>query len=113
MGPTYLVLMAMTLVTCLFFHLLLKWKNYRYQRCGDVLPPGSMGVPLLGEMLQYFTQSSSHELHPFFKRRLERYSPIFRTSLFGQNIIGSLDPELNNYVFQRGKPLRCGSQTHS
>uniref|UniRef100_I1PE11 Uncharacterized protein n=1 Tax=Oryza glaberrima TaxID=4538 RepID=I1PE11_ORYGL len=36
------------------------------------LPPGSRGLPLLGESLEFFARSPSLELLPFLKQRLER-----------------------------------------
>uniref|UniRef100_A0A453LCQ9 Cytochrome P450 87A3 n=1 Tax=Aegilops tauschii subsp. strangulata TaxID=200361 RepID=A0A453LCQ9_AEGTS len=69
------------------------------------LPPGSRGLPVLGETLQFFAGSPSLQLHPFFKRRLERYGPIFRTNLIGVDLIVSLDAELNNVVFQQDERL--------
>ncbi|KAF8702815.1 hypothetical protein HU200_032648 [Digitaria exilis] len=60
-----------------------------------------MGLPLLGETLRFFVQSPSLDMFPFFQRRLEKYGPIFKTNLVGNDLIVSLDPELNNYVFQQ------------
>ncbi|KAL6863739.1 hypothetical protein ACP4OV_016642 [Aristida adscensionis] len=100
MEAALLVLMGVTLTTILFFHLLLlRWKNRRSRQFAT--PPGSMGLPLLGETLQFIARSSSLGLRPFFKRRLERYGPIFKTNLLGENMIVSVDPELNNYVFEQ------------
>ncbi|KAL6643923.1 hypothetical protein ACP70R_018689 [Stipagrostis hirtigluma subsp. patula] len=101
MENAHFVLLCLTLITVWLFRLLLKCKNSQHRQYGTSLPPGSMGLPLLGETLQYITQCSSPELHPFFKQRLERYGPIFKTNLIGQNMIVSLDRELNNYVFQQ------------
>jgi cytochrome P450 family 26 subfamily A len=42
-----------------------------------MLPPGSRGLPLLGETLEFFAASPTLELVPFFKRRLERYMYIY------------------------------------
>uniref|UniRef100_A0A0D3FM05 Cytochrome P450 n=2 Tax=Oryza TaxID=4527 RepID=A0A0D3FM05_9ORYZ len=69
------------------------------------LPPGSRGLPLLGESLEFFARSPSLELLPFLKQRLERYGPIFRTNIIAQDMIVSLDPELNNLVFQQEERL--------
>uniref|UniRef100_A0A0E0FBD5 Cytochrome P450 n=1 Tax=Oryza meridionalis TaxID=40149 RepID=A0A0E0FBD5_9ORYZ len=65
------------------------------------LPPGSRGLPILGETLDFFTQSPSLELLGFFKRRLDKYGPVFRTNIVGEDLIVSLDPEVNNFVFQQ------------
>jgi len=46
-----------------------------------------------------------------------RYGPIFKTNLVGKDLIVSLDPELNNYVFQQEEKAfqssRYGTQSHS
>jgi cytochrome P450 family 26 subfamily A len=34
-----------------------------------------------------------------------RYGPIFKTNLLGENLIVSLDPELNNLIFQQEEKL--------
>lgn len=70
-----------------------------------LLPPGSRGFPFIGESLQFFAGSASLELLPFLKRRLDRYGPIFRTNLLGEDLIVSLDQELNNLVFQQEEKL--------
>nr|CAB3485237.1 unnamed protein product [Digitaria exilis] len=98
---TPLVVMAVTVIIARLFHLLLKRSSRGRRRCAATLPPGSMGLPLVGETLRFFVQSPSLDLFPFFQRRLEKYGPIFKTNLVGKDLIVSLDPELNNYVFQQ------------
>nr|CAB3500465.1 unnamed protein product [Digitaria exilis] len=60
-----------------------------------------MGLPLIGETLEFFARSPSLDLLPFFKRRMERYGPIFKTNLVGKDLIVSLDPDVNHYVLQQ------------
>ncbi|KAK1374411.1 Cytochrome P450, family 87, subfamily A, polypeptide 2 [Heracleum sosnowskyi] len=79
-------------------HWVYKWRN---PKCNGELPPGSMGLPLLGETLQFFAPSSSSDIHPFVKERIKRYGPIFRTSLVGRSLVVTTDPELSHYVFQQ------------
>ncbi|KAK4802789.1 hypothetical protein SAY86_000992 [Trapa natans] len=75
-----------------------KWRNPK--RNGK-LPPGSMGLPLLGETLQFFAPYRTHDISPFIKERLKRYGPIFKTHLLGQSMIVSTDADLNYFVFQQ------------
>ncbi|KAI6702170.1 hypothetical protein NL676_011306 [Syzygium grande] len=75
-----------------------RWRN---PRCDGKLPPGSMGLPLLGETLQFFAPNTSHDISPFVKERMKKYGPIFRTSLVGRPVIVSTDPDLNYLIFQR------------
>ncbi|KAI4976978.1 hypothetical protein ZWY2020_050585 [Hordeum vulgare] len=95
-----LALMAM--LAAWLIHLVL---TRRWNSSSPRLPPGSRGLPVIGESLEFFRQSPSLELLPFFKRRLERYGPIFRTNLFNEDLIVSMDQELNNLVFQQEEKL--------
>ncbi|XP_015695026.2 cytochrome P450 87A3-like [Oryza brachyantha] len=66
-----------------------------------------MGFPVVGETLQFFKASPSIDMPSYYKSRLERYGPLFKTSLVGQPLVISLDPEVNRFVFQQeGKLFR-------
>ncbi|PKA46547.1 Cytochrome P450 87A3 [Apostasia shenzhenica] len=75
-----------------------RWKN---PKCRGKLPPGSMGLPLLGETLEFFSPYTSFDISPFVKERTKRYGPVFKTSLVGRRVVVSTDPELNRFVFQQ------------
>ncbi|KAJ6345491.1 hypothetical protein OIU78_008196 [Salix suchowensis] len=90
-------LVGVALVVIYFSHLIIKWKN---PKIDGVLPPGSMGWPLIGETLQFIAPGRSLDLHPFVKKRMQKYGPIFKTSLVGRPIIVSTDNEINKYILQ-------------
>ncbi|KAM7256364.1 hypothetical protein ACFE04_012105 [Oxalis oulophora] len=76
-----------------------KWRN---PKCvNGKLPPGSMGWPLLGESIQFFTPNTSSDIPPFVKKRMERYGTIFKTNLVGRPVVVSTDPDLNYFIFQQ------------
>ncbi|RDX75957.1 Cytochrome P450 87A3, partial [Mucuna pruriens] len=79
-------------------HWVYRWRN---PSCCGKLPPGSLGLPLLGETLQFFTPHTSDDIHPFVKHRMNRYGPIFKTSLVGRPTVVSTDPEFNYFIFQQ------------
>ncbi|KAM7503104.1 hypothetical protein LguiB_002008 [Lonicera macranthoides] len=80
-----------------------KWRN---PKCNGILPPGSMGFPLLGETLSLLIPGRSLDLHPFVKKRLQRYGPIFKTSLGGLPVVVSTDAEVNHNIFlQEGRSV--------
>ncbi|KAH1075097.1 hypothetical protein J1N35_027425 [Gossypium stocksii] len=85
-----------TLLLICITHWVSKWRN---PRCNGKLPPGSMGFPLVGETLQFFTPNTTFDIPPFVKERMKRYGPIFKTSLVGRPVIVSTDPDLNHFIF--------------
>ncbi|KAF7017307.1 hypothetical protein CFC21_030772 [Triticum aestivum] len=106
LATPWVVLVGMAaLLAAWLVHLVIRWNVGAPCKAGAVLPPGSRGLPVLGESLEFFARSPSLELTPFLKRRLERYGPIFRTNLIGEDLIVSLDQDLNNLVFQKEEKL--------
>lgn len=83
-----------------------RWRNPSYK--GN-LPPGSMGWPLLGETIQFFSPNATFDISPFVKERMERYGPVFKTSLVGRPLVISTDPELNHLIFQQEGKLFTSS----
>ncbi|XP_075106447.1 cytochrome P450 87A3-like [Nicotiana tabacum] len=79
-----------------------KWRN---PKCKGVLPPGSMGLPFIGESIQYFSSHSYEGIPPFIAERTARYGGLFKTSILGQPVVISTDPEINYYVFQQENNL--------
>nr|AFK34466.1 unknown [Lotus japonicus] len=79
-------------------HWVYRWRN---PSCKGKLPPGSMGLPLLGESLQFFSPNTSSDIPPFVKQRMKRYGPIFKTNLVGRPVVVSTDPDLNHFIFQQ------------
>ncbi|OEL15901.1 Cytochrome P450 87A3 [Dichanthelium oligosanthes] len=94
-----------TLVAAWLLHWVYRWRN---PPCGGgKLPPGSMGFPIIGETFQFFRPSPSLDVPAFYKLRLKRYGPVFKTSLVGQPVVVSMDAELNRFIFQQeGKLFR-------
>ncbi|KAF5182174.1 Cytochrome p450 [Thalictrum thalictroides] len=93
-----LALFVVGLVVVYMTHWFYRWKN---PKCNGTLPPGSMGLPLLGETLQLFSSQASFDVHPFVKKRMERYGPVFKTNLGFHPIIISTDPEFSHFIFQQ------------
>ncbi|XP_047976204.1 cytochrome P450 87A3-like [Salvia hispanica] len=79
-------------------HWIYRWRN---PKCNGALPPGSMGWPLLGETLQFFAPNTTSAIPPFVYERMQRYGPIFKTSLVGRAVIVSTDADLNYFIFQK------------
>ncbi|KAK4482576.1 hypothetical protein RD792_009738 [Penstemon davidsonii] len=79
-----------------------RWRN---PICNGMLPPGSMGLPLIGETIQLVIPNASLDLLPFIKKRITRYGPIFRTNIAGRPVIVSSDPEFNHFLLRHDGKL--------
>ncbi|CAI9768368.1 unnamed protein product [Fraxinus pennsylvanica] len=62
-------LLIVGLLTVYVTHWIYRWRN---PKCNGVLPPGSMGLPLIGETIQLVIPSASLDLPPFIKKRMKR-----------------------------------------
>ncbi|TVU05559.1 hypothetical protein EJB05_48725 [Eragrostis curvula] len=58
------------------------------------LPPGSMGLPYVGETLQLYSQNPN----VFFATRQKRYGDIFKTNLLGYRCVMLASPEAAHFV---------------
>jgi cytochrome P450 len=56
------------------------------------LPPGNLGLPLIGDTLNFLKDSQ------FAKKRHQQYGPIFKTSILGQPTVFVSGPEANLFV---------------
>ncbi|KAK2995972.1 hypothetical protein RJ640_026011 [Escallonia rubra] len=96
-----------------FIAIVVIWISHKVYRWGNpkskgVLPPGSMGLPFVGETIQFFSPHRLYDIPPFISKRVERYGTLFRTSLVGRPVVVSTDPETNYYIFQQeGKYFQC------
>ncbi|XP_020968958.1 cytochrome P450 90A1 isoform X2 [Arachis ipaensis] len=86
-----------------FLILLRRW---RYRRLR--LPPGSLGLPFIGETLQLISAYKSDNPEPFMDRRMNRYGPVFTTHVFGEPTVFLAEPEMNRFVLaNEGKLFEC------
>ncbi|VYS62770.1 unnamed protein product [Arabidopsis thaliana] len=82
------------------FHWVYQWRN---PKTNGKLPPGSMGFPFIGETFEFFKPHDALQFSTFIKDRVLRFFAdfssihlsFFRTSLFGDKAIISMDMELN------------------
>ncbi|XP_020205637.1 cytochrome P450 90A1 [Cajanus cajan] len=72
------------------------------------VPPGSLGLPFVGETLQLVSAYKSENPEPFIDERVKRYGPIFTTHVLGEPTVFSTDPEVNRFVLMNeGKLFEC------
>lgn len=54
----------------------------------DSLPPGSLGLPFIGETLAYVRNS-----HRFFESRADKYGSVFKTRILGSRVVCFVGPD--------------------
>ncbi|XP_051143335.1 cytochrome P450 90A1-like isoform X2 [Andrographis paniculata] len=64
------------------------------------LPPGSLGLPLIGETLQLISAYRTENPEPFIDERVAKCGAVFTTHVFGEATVFSADPETNRTVLQ-------------
>ncbi|OMO77224.1 Cytochrome P450 [Corchorus capsularis] len=109
-GGAILICVVALLLLRKFSRWLHNWYN---PKCNGQLPPGSMGLPFIGETIEFFTPHSLNDIPPFISKRMQRYGAVFRTSLVGQKVIVSTDPEINYEIFQQENKSFLLSYTES
>ncbi|GLJ28364.1 hypothetical protein SUGI_0558120 [Cryptomeria japonica] len=57
-------------------------KNVRKGRVKN-LPPGSLGLPLIGQTLEYVSAKESNKTKEWIEEKVAKYGPVFKTSLMG------------------------------
>lgn len=97
----YLVFFVVLLAIILIAH--------RSSRCRRLrLPPGSLGLPFVGETLQLISAYKTENPEPFIDDRVRRFGSLFKTHIFGEPTVFSVDPETNRFILQNeGKLFEC------
>ncbi|MDY7022169.1 MAG: cytochrome P450, partial [Cyanobacteriota bacterium] len=61
------------------------------------IPPGNLGLPLIGETLSFLRDAN------FAEKRHQKYGPIFKTNILGQRTIMMIGTEANHFIFANEK----------
>jgi cytochrome P450 len=58
------------------------------------LPPGSLGLPIIGETISFLTDKN------FQQKRLAKYGKVFKSSIFGSPTVVMVGAEANSFLFK-------------
>nr|CAB3458121.1 unnamed protein product [Digitaria exilis] len=96
-----LVLMAIALP--MLFHLLTRAKNNpRRGGTTNKLPPGSLGLPVIGQSLGLLRSMRANTADRWIQSRVSRYGPVSKLSLFGAPTVLLTGLAANRFVFFSG-----------
>nr|CBX25470.1 hypothetical_protein [Oryza glaberrima] len=63
-----------------------------------LMPPGSTGLPLIGETLRLISAYKTPNPEPFIDERVARHGGVFTTHVFGERTVFSADPAFNRLL---------------
>ncbi|GLJ43118.1 hypothetical protein SUGI_0894810 [Cryptomeria japonica] len=75
------------------------------EKWSSKLPPGSLGVPLIGETLQFLWSLQSDKPQRFFDHRLNKFGHVFKTSLVGHPTVVVSGLEGNRFLLTNENKL--------
>ncbi|KAH7856249.1 hypothetical protein Vadar_034480 [Vaccinium darrowii] len=87
-------LLLLTSSLSLLTFLLLRRRRSSHLR----LPPGTLGLPFLGETLHIISAYKTSNPEPFIDDRVSRFGPVFTTHVFGEPTVFSADPDTNRFI---------------
>ncbi|KAL5978500.1 hypothetical protein ACLOJK_029617 [Asimina triloba] len=69
------------------------------------LPPGSLGIPIIGQSLQLLRAMRSNSAEDWLRKQRSEYGPISKLNLFGAPTVFLNGPAANKFIFT------CESET--
>ncbi|KAI7737942.1 hypothetical protein M8C21_015135 [Ambrosia artemisiifolia] len=76
------------------FFFLFRHKNYNGQ-----LPPGSLGLPLIGQSLGLLKALKGDRVDKWFHEGITKYGPVWKASLFGYPTVVLHGPTANKFIY--------------
>ncbi|PRQ31770.1 putative taxoid 14-beta-hydroxylase [Rosa chinensis] len=105
--------MMTTLFTIILFlipiYLLLKSREKSSER----LPPGSLGLPLIGQSLDFLRAMRANTAEDWLEQRIRKYGPVSKLSLFGKPTVFIHGQAANKFIFTSDGSTISAQQTES
>ncbi|OMO90110.1 Cytochrome P450 [Corchorus olitorius] len=77
------------------------------------LPPGSFGLPLIGESISFVRAQKQDRTPEWILSRINKYGPVFKTSILGSKMVIMTGQAGNRFVFSGGDNGISGNQPTS
>lgn len=83
------------------------------RRSSKRLPPGSLGIPIIGQSLGLLGAMRSNTAEKWLEQRIRKYGPISKLSLFGKPTVFIYGQAANKFVFTSDSSTIAYQQTKS
>ena len=71
----------------------------RRRRSTQKLPPGSLGLPVIGQSLSFLRAMRANTAEKWLEQRIKKYGPISKLSLFGKPTVFLHGHAANKFIF--------------
>lgn len=88
----FIILLLLLFLLPMFF--ILKDKKY-----DDRLPPGSLGLPVIGHSLGLLKALKADKVDEWFQERIAKHGPIWKSGLFGYPTVVLHGPSANKFIY--------------
>ncbi|OEL29913.1 Beta-amyrin 28-oxidase [Dichanthelium oligosanthes] len=89
------ILLLAALLLALFLHLLTK----KHRRSTYTLPPGDLGIPVVGQTFSLLNSLRSNTDDQWFRTRINKYGPVSKMSVLGSPTVLLAGPAANRFIF--------------
>ncbi|XP_021892940.1 cytochrome P450 716B1-like [Carica papaya] len=83
------------------------------RRSSKRLPPGSLGLPIIGQSLTLLRAMKANTAEKWLEERIRKYGPISKLSLFGKPTVFIYGQAANKFVFTSDSSIIANQQTKS
>lgn len=85
----------------------------RRRKASERLPPGSLGIPFIGQSLSLLWAMRANTAEKWIADRAQRYGPVSKLSLFGKPTVFIHGQAANRFVFSTAGTKLSNQQTDS
>ncbi|XP_076896604.1 taxadiene 5-alpha hydroxylase-like [Bidens hawaiensis] len=106
------LIVFLTLLLLLIFvpvFVLFQRKKYHDQR----LPPGSLGLPVIGQSLSLLRALKADKVEKWFHERIKSHGPVWKASIFGYPTVVLYGPTANKFIYTCDGNLLASTQPPS
>ncbi|KAI3680546.1 hypothetical protein L6452_35319 [Arctium lappa] len=72
---------------------------FRRKKYSDKVPPGSLGLPLIGQSLGLLKAMKANKVEEWFQEGITKHGPIWKTGLFGYPTVVLHGPAANKFFY--------------